>query len=88
MNKRPGEARIEEIMAGTGVTRAEAEFIYAQENGQVGSDVLILIDPPVGPYSAAGEIEVWLEKLRGCPQTRGVRAAIRQAEEWLEGANQ
>lgn len=35
------EHRIRETMAATGVTRAEAEFIYTQETGEIESDAIV-----------------------------------------------
>ena len=85
MNKGDRERRIDEIMEATGVSRAEAEFIYAQETGQIDGDVIVVVDPPVGPYSSAADIRSWLAELRGCPhQTVDVKRAIQDAEEWLK----
>ena len=35
------ERRIRETMEATGVSRAEAEFIYAQETGEIEGDVIV-----------------------------------------------
>lgn len=86
MSKTDKEAHIQEIMEGSRVTRAEAEFIYAQESGEIDSDVFVLVDPPVGPYHPAGDIEAWLVELRGSPQSTEVVRAIKQAEAWLRNA--
>ena len=72
-------------MEATGVSRAEAEFILAQEIGEIDGDVIVVVDPPVGPYSSAADIRAWLAELRGHPhQTVDVKRAIQDAEEWLQ----
>jgi hypothetical protein len=37
------EHRIRETMEATGVTLAEAEFIYAQETGEIEGDVIVVL---------------------------------------------
>lgn len=87
MNKGGRESRVGEIMEATGVSRAEAEFILAQELGEIDGDVIVVVDPPVGPYSSAADIRAWLAELRGhLHQTVDVKKAIQDAEEWLQQA--
>ena len=45
-----------------------------------------IIDPPVGPYSPPGELQVWLDELRQMERTPDVQEAINEAKEWLEDA--
>jgi len=44
MTPQQREQRIQETMEATGVTRAEAEFILAQELGEIDGDVVIVPD--------------------------------------------
>lgn len=46
----------------------------------------MIIDPPVGPYSDRDALEAWLEELRELPYNEDVRAAVEQAEGWLDAA--
>ena len=72
-------------MEATGASRSEAEFILAQELGEIDGDVIVVVDPPVGPYSSAADIRAWIaELLRHPHQTVDVKRAIREAEEWLQ----
>lgn len=47
---------------------------------------MTIIDPPVGPFSAAAEIAAWLDELRAMPDTPERTDAIRDAERWLANA--
>lgn len=42
-----------------------------------------IIDPPVGPYSKREEILAWIEVLKRMPPDDDVKAAVREAEQWL-----
>jgi len=44
---------------------------------------VILIDPPVGPFSAAADIEEWITYLRTLGDAPEVREAIADAEGWI-----
>jgi hypothetical protein len=45
---------------------------------------MMLIDPPVSPFSTHEEIEKWLAQLRSMKQTPEVKYAIKQAQTWLK----
>jgi hypothetical protein len=51
------------------------------ESGEVG---LILIDPPVGPFSPKEDILDWIEELKDMPQVSYVPESIAEAQEWLK----
>jgi hypothetical protein len=45
---------------------------------------MMIIDPPVGPYSDAGDIRAWLAELADMPQDdESVIRAIADAQRWL-----
>jgi len=48
-----------------------------------GEEGLILIDPPVGPYSSQEEILAWIEELKAMPQVSYVPESIVEAQKWL-----
>lgn len=48
----------------------------------------ILIDAPITPYSSKEEIEAWIKELKSMEQTPEVIAAIEDAKELLEGADE
>ena len=43
-----------------------------------------IIDPPVGAYASAEDIEAWIAELEGMPDTPEVRQALEQAKAWLK----
>jgi len=43
-----------------------------------------LIDPPVGPFSTASDIEAWIETLRKMPASPEVHKAIERASSNLK----
>lgn len=45
---------------------------------------MMIIDPPVTPYSSPDEIRGWLKELREMRRDESVIAAIREAEEWIK----
>lgn len=48
---------------------------------------MIIIDPPVTPFSSPEQIEAWLERLKAHPQDAPeVQRAIKQGERYLETA--
>lgn len=49
---------------------------------------MILIDPPVGPYSTRADIEAWIAELRTLGDAPEVREALDDAERWLQGARE
>ena len=49
-----------------------------------GQRELILIDPPVSPYSTKEEILAWIEELKAMPQLSYVPESIAEAQEWLK----
>jgi hypothetical protein len=54
---------------------------------------MIIIDPPVTPYSSPAEIEAWIAELRQLRDEKPADADIidvhiRQAERWLRGTQQ
>lgn len=52
---------------------------------------MMLIDPPVGPFSPPADVAAWLADLRALLATHGelpeIREAIATAEGWLGKAN-
>jgi hypothetical protein len=51
---------------------------------------MMLIDPPVGPYSSADDIRAWLEELADAkqfpPDDESVKRAVAEAKGWLARA--
>ena len=48
---------------------------------------MMIIDPPVTPFSPPDAIEAWLEKLKAYPQDEPeVQRAIKQGKKYLETA--
>ena len=45
---------------------------------------VILIDPPVGPYSTCDEIRAWIRELEAMPRIPYVPEALEEARDWLK----
>lgn len=45
---------------------------------------MLIIDPPVGPYSPVDDIEEWLDELNAMGNEDEVQEAIAEAEAWIK----